>query len=113
LGVGDGLQEDFGEIGEGVGGPGGDAAFGNGGEEARDSEVEGRGCDDFTDERQGDIACGVLLLAEMTELALVMVAVFGVGEWTRKAAAAAVREGEGTQRRAVFGVIGRHGDSRK
>jgi hypothetical protein len=109
LGVGDGLQENLGKIGEGVGGLGGDAAFGNGGEKACDGEVEGRGCDDFADERQGDIVGGVIVLAEVTELALVMVAVFGVGERTRKAAATAIREGKGAQRRAVFGCIGRHG----
>jgi len=109
LGVGDGLQENLGKIGEGVGGLGGDAAFGNGGEKECDGEVEGRGCDDFADERQGDIVGGVIVLAEVTELALVMVAVFGVGERTRKAAATAIREGKGAQRRAVFGCIGRHG----
>jgi len=65
LGVGDGLQEDFGEIGEGVGGLGGDAAFGNGSEDARDGEVEGGGGDDFADERQGDIAGGVIVLAKV------------------------------------------------
>ena len=65
LGVGDGLQEDFGEVGEGVGGLGGDAAFGDGGEETRDGEVEGRGGDDFADERQGDVAGGVIVLAEV------------------------------------------------
>jgi hypothetical protein len=113
LGVGDGLQEDFGEIGEGVGGFGGDAAFGNGGEEACDGEVEGRGGDDFADERQGDAVGSVIVLAEMTELALVVVAVFGVGERTRKAAATSIRKGKSAQRRAVFGIGGRHRDSRK
>jgi hypothetical protein len=38
-----------------------------------------------------------------------MVTVFGVGERTRKAAAAAVGEGESTKRGAVFGIVGRHG----
>jgi len=105
LGVGDGLQEDFGEVGEGVGGFGGDAALGHGGKETSHGEVEGGGGDDFADKGQGDVVGGVIVLAKVTELALVMVAVFGVGERTRKAAATSIREGEGTQRRAVFGGI--------
>ena len=109
LGVGDGLQENLSEIGEGVGGFGGDAAFGNGGEEACDGEVEGRGGDDFANEGQGDVAGGVIVFAEVAELALVMMAIFGVGERTRKAAATTISEGKSTQRRAVFGIGGRHG----
>ncbi len=46
---------------------------------------------------------------EVTELALLMVAVFVVGERTKKAAATSIRKGESTQRRVVFGIGGRHG----
>lgn len=108
LGKGDGFQEDFGEIGEGVGGSWGDAAFDDGGKEARHGEVEAGGGNDFADEGPGDAAGGVILLVEVTEFAQVVEAVFGVGRGTREAAATSIREGKGTQRRAVFGIVGRH-----
>jgi hypothetical protein len=113
LGVGDGLQENFGKIGEGVGGFGGDAAFGNRGEKTGDGEIEGRGGDDFADERQSDVAGGIIVFAEIAELALVVVAVLGVGRGARQAAVTTISKGESTQRCAVFGIVGRHRDSRK
>jgi hypothetical protein len=109
VGFVDGFEERVGDTGEGGGVFGIDTAFGEGVKEASERVGEGGSGYEVAGDGFYKFGGGGVGLAKMAELALVMVAVFGVGERTRKAAATSIREGKGTQRRAVFGGIGRHG----
>jgi hypothetical protein len=104
----DRFEKGGGDAGEGGGAFGVETAFGNGVVDAGEGLRESGGGDEVADERFTQVRSGFVGFAEVAELAFVVEAVAGFLGFTKHAALAAVGKSESTQRRAVFGVVGRH-----
>jgi hypothetical protein len=108
IGFVDGFEEGVGDTREGRCVFGIDAALGESVEETCEALCE-RGCgNEVTGNRFDNFGGGVVGLAEVAELALVVEAEFGPARRAKHAALTAIGIGKSTQRRAVFGVVGRH-----
>jgi hypothetical protein len=96
-----GLDEDLAEIGEGAGLPGLDVALGDGSEQAAEGQAEITGGEIAGGKKLGDFATDLIASAGLGFFAGVEVTELRIAGAARSAAAAAVGEGEGTQRDAV------------
>ncbi len=95
------LDHDLAEIGEGAGGFGRDVATSGGGEEASEGGVEIAGGEVMAGEEMGDFAAKALGGLRLVKLAGVETTEQRMAGLARRAAVAAVREAEGTQRRGT------------
>ena len=108
LGNLNGLEERLGKIGKGSGGAGFDLAAGDCGEEAAQSGGQIAGGEVIAGEEIREVAPESFGGLDLRLLAGVEAAKLRMAGLARNAAAAAVGEGEGTQRGAVFRAKGRH-----
>jgi hypothetical protein len=108
VGFVDGFEERVCDTGEGGGVFGINTTFGEGVKEASERVGEGGSGYEVAGDGFYKFGGGGVGLAEVAELALVMEAVFGLAGRAKHAAMTAIGIGKSTQRRAVFGVVGRH-----